>query len=467
MDLSGHKIGKLTVISRTDRKSKGGKYYWKCECSCGNITEVCENSLLSKTKPTTSCGCNRYGNRFIDLTGKKFNSWTIIRHIEKGIWECECECGKRKNITVSNVVSGKSKSCGCQRKVRTGIKDSTKSVMDSLIGTQKGNLTILDYIQKKGWKCQCKCGNIVYRSLDTLTDTTMCQECKNNLKVGQVFGDYLVLPDKIVRNRKYYWKCKCQKCGKEAYKRIDSSDMLCRCSRKTLYPDWFIDELYEEKDKVRARLGMLRTSEYVKFFCPKHGIYEQHVYGHIRIGTQEQTHGCPHCSSSIAHSGSKNELELKNYIESISGKKFEKSRVLNSKEIDMYNDELKLGVEYNGSPFHATEGGIYSNKDKYYHRDKFIEAKKQGIHLITIFDIDYESNKWRILEILRHILTDKDRKFFIPQSDIEFTSNDYDLGEWMRDYGYIEIGQEEPDSYMYENKYLVYRCGKTKWKFTK
>lgn len=466
MDLTGYKVGKLTVLERIDRKSKKGKYYWKCKCECGNVTEVCENYLLSKTRPTTSCGCNRYENKFTDWAGKKFNSWTIIRYIKKGIWECECECGKRKNITIYNIVNGKSKSCGCKRKVRVGVKDKTKPIIESLIGTQRGSLTILGYDSKKSkWKCQCKCGNIVYRSLDTLIDTTMCQECKNNLKVGQIFGDYLVLPDKIVKNRKYYWKCRCQKCGKEVYKRIDNSLMLCSCNRKTLYPDWFINELYDEDDKKLAIAGQLRTSEYVNFYCPQHGVYKQAVYAHIRIGTQKQLHGCPCCSNSVAHSGSKPELEIKNYIESISSKKFEKLRVLNGKEIDMYNDELKLGIEYNGSAFHATENGIYNNKDRYYHRNKFIDAKKQGIHLITIFDIDYKSNKWRIFEILRHILIDKDKKFFIPQASIEYTDNDYDLGDWIKEYGYEEIGQEEPDSYIYENKYLVYRCGKTKWQY--
>lgn len=465
MDLVGYKVGKLTVISRTDRKSKKGKYYWKCQCECGNITEVCENYLVSKTRPTTSCGCNRYEKRFIDLTGKKFNSWTVIKHIKDGIWECECECGKRKNITVSNVVSGKSKSCGCKRKIKIGVKSKTKPIIDSMIGVKRGKLTIIGYdTSKSAWKCKCDCGNIVYRPLNTLTDTTMCQECKNNIKVGQVFGDFLVLDDKIIKNRKTYWKCKCQKCGKEVYKRIyNTSLMLCRCSRKTLYPSWFIDDLYEEKDKKLAITGQLRTSDFVKFYCPTHGVYEQYVYAHIRIGTQEKLSGCHQCSKSISHSGSKNELEIKNYIECLTNKRFEKVRILDGKEIDMYNDELKLGIEYDGSPYHATENGLRGNKDKYYHRDKFLLAKEKGIYLITIFDIDYETNKWRIFEILRHILLDKDKKFFIPQNYIEYTDNDYDSGEWLKEYGYVITGQEEPLCYVYEDKYLVYRCGRTRW----
>ena len=49
--------------------------------------------------------------------------------------------------------------------------------------------------------------------------------------------------------------------------------------------------------------------------------------------------------------------------------------VLGRKEIDIYIPEKKLGIEYNGSAFHASENVVYSDKDKYYHRDKFLLAR--------------------------------------------------------------------------------------------
>ena len=58
-------------------------------------------------------------------------------------------------------------------------------------------------------------------------------------------------------------------------------------------------------------------------------------------------------------------------------------------EIDAYIPQYNIGIEYNGSAFHASLNGVYDNKDKYYHRDKFLQAKKQGIHLISIFDVDW------------------------------------------------------------------------------
>lgn len=58
--------------------------------------------------------------------GKKYGR-LVIRRVEKvnGLWycECECECGSRCRKLLSNVVSGKSESCGCiLREMREGEK---------------------------------------------------------------------------------------------------------------------------------------------------------------------------------------------------------------------------------------------------------------------------------------------------------------------------------------------------------
>lgn len=56
-NLIGFKSGRLTVIDYGDTKNK--RVYWKCECSCDNHT-ICyigQPNLLSKTRPTRSCGC--------------------------------------------------------------------------------------------------------------------------------------------------------------------------------------------------------------------------------------------------------------------------------------------------------------------------------------------------------------------------------------------------------------------------
>lgn len=56
IDMTGWKCHELRVVSRC-KVAKGHNAYWLCMCSCGNPTVVRSDNLLSgKTK---SCGCLR------------------------------------------------------------------------------------------------------------------------------------------------------------------------------------------------------------------------------------------------------------------------------------------------------------------------------------------------------------------------------------------------------------------------
>lgn len=53
-DLTGEKVGKLTVIEQNGR-TKDRRIIWKCKCECGNIVNVSSHDL--KNGHTKSCGC--------------------------------------------------------------------------------------------------------------------------------------------------------------------------------------------------------------------------------------------------------------------------------------------------------------------------------------------------------------------------------------------------------------------------
>lgn len=53
-DLTGKKIGRLTVLRLSDNK-KNGSTKWVCQCDCGNIVEVFSSNLTREH--TKSCGC--------------------------------------------------------------------------------------------------------------------------------------------------------------------------------------------------------------------------------------------------------------------------------------------------------------------------------------------------------------------------------------------------------------------------
>lgn len=61
--------------------------------------------------------------RKLDLTGRRFGSMVVLEfagHIGKKqdrAWLCKCDCGNTKIITGSNLLGGRSKSCGCAQKL--------------------------------------------------------------------------------------------------------------------------------------------------------------------------------------------------------------------------------------------------------------------------------------------------------------------------------------------------------------
>ena len=81
-------------------------------------------------------------------------------------------------------------------------------------------------------------------------------------------------------------------------------------------------------------------------------------------------------------------------------------------------ESKNLGIEYNGSVYHASKGAVYSNKPKLYHRDKFLAAKEQGIHLISIFDVDWNTNADKIKMYLKSLLVDN-KKIFARKCEIK------------------------------------------------
>lgn len=52
---SGDKFNRLTVVCKTEKRTKCRSCIYKCRCECGNFTEVPRNALVSGH--TRSCGC--------------------------------------------------------------------------------------------------------------------------------------------------------------------------------------------------------------------------------------------------------------------------------------------------------------------------------------------------------------------------------------------------------------------------
>ncbi len=187
----------------------------------------------------------------------------------------------------------------------------------------------------------------------------------------------------------------CPKCGYNTfYKSLEENRN---------YPQWFIDELYLEEDKEKARRGALKVSDTVDFVCENGHVYSQIIKSHITLSRQEPNKGCPFCFQSR----SKAELEIEEYIKSLGFLTehicFESS-ILKRFELDIYIPEKKIGVEYNGSYYHKTLPICSNSKDRMYHNFKYYSCKELGIRLISIFDVDWEEKKEKIKSFLKDLL---------------------------------------------------------------
>lgn len=124
-NLAGERFGKLVVTELGDqivmRRHDGRgefrkKTRWHCLCDCGRSTLVIGESL--KSGGTTSCGKCKVA-KFEDLTGMKFNRWTVLSRIgevkTRVIWTCRCDCGTLGQVPSRGLTHGGSKSCGCYR----------------------------------------------------------------------------------------------------------------------------------------------------------------------------------------------------------------------------------------------------------------------------------------------------------------------------------------------------------------
>jgi hypothetical protein len=57
IDMKGQVFGRLTVLSKSSKRTKGRDVFWTCQCSCGIVKDI--NGYSIRSGNTLSCGCLR------------------------------------------------------------------------------------------------------------------------------------------------------------------------------------------------------------------------------------------------------------------------------------------------------------------------------------------------------------------------------------------------------------------------
>ena len=142
IDLTDQVFGRLTVKSRAE--NKGSQTFWNCLCECGKQVPV--NAYHLRTGRTQSCGCNRKGKPVTDLTDKVFGRLTVKslsnqRTNQGGArWKCDCECGNPTVVAAGNLTSGAVRSCGCLAKEAQKTNGKVNNTTHGKSGTSEYNI---------------------------------------------------------------------------------------------------------------------------------------------------------------------------------------------------------------------------------------------------------------------------------------------------------------------------------------
>lgn len=206
-----------------------------------------------------ACVCCEYKGmnylaKLIDLTGKVFGEWTVIKRDEFAIgrsvrWICRCSCGETRSVLGTSLNRGISESCGHALRKYPPIKPG--DVFTYLTVIEEDTPFICnDNHKKRRWKCKCKCGNIVsVVDADLKSGNTKSCGCFNLERiretedlVGQKYGRLTVVeraPNHVAKSgvESIAWKCVCE-CGNETV--VNSRDLKtgntksCGC----LKADW-------------------------------------------------------------------------------------------------------------------------------------------------------------------------------------------------------------------------------------
>lgn len=135
-DLTGQRFGMLVVTAQAESTATGQRR-WVCRCDCGNERIVMGSNLKRGT--TVSCGCKRYKN----LEGQKIGKLTVIGRSDKygsrgkrktQLWECKCECGAityKATDTLTNPDISMCQDCAnkyaaSKARANAGFKDGTQ-----------------------------------------------------------------------------------------------------------------------------------------------------------------------------------------------------------------------------------------------------------------------------------------------------------------------------------------------------
>ncbi|MFW6219260.1 MAG: DUF7487 domain-containing protein [bacterium] len=180
-----------------------------------------------------------------------------------------------------------------------------------------------------------------------------------------------------------------------------------------------IEKIIDFLDGNNVKIEISGDSYIVHNNCEKHQTYEiKKSLLYNRIFNDENASPCIICNP-INSPFSLKEKELTKFIKELDINYIENYRKIlsNSKELDIYLPDHKIGIEFNGLYWHSD---LFL--DKLYHLNKLKECEEKGIKLIHIFEDEWNFKKDIVKSILKNKLKISQNKIFARKCNVKIVS---------------------------------------------
>lgn len=121
-----------------------------------------------------------------------------------------------------------------------------------------------------------------------------------------------------------------------------------------------------------------------------------------------------------AHKYGKTQNEIKDWLNSFGFKFSSNYDILENKEIDLLDKDLKIGIEYCGLYWHNECSP--EPRDHNYHLNKYIKCLKKNIQLITIFEDEWKFRQDQCKSHIKSIIGIKSKRIFARKCEIKEVS---------------------------------------------
>jgi G:T-mismatch repair DNA endonuclease (very short patch repair protein) len=234
---------------------------------------------------------------------------------------------------------------------------------------------------------------------------------------------------------------KCKKTNIEKYGTAHyNTSEACRAKNRSKYGVDYFSQTQEFKEKLKEKcLEKYGVDHYAKnsdfrkkfrqLFKEKYGVdhfSKTDLFKDKLKQTMMKKHGCDSYFKSEEYRAlyrmdstnnyGKTQKEIGEYLLELGFDFRSDNKILEGKEIDLFNDKLKLGIEYCGLFWHNELSPQPRLKD--FHYKKYKKCLEEGIRLITIFEDEWRQKKLQCKSIIRSILGKYQKKIHARKCEV-------------------------------------------------